>query len=143
MDVRIKRVDKTLPLPAYETAGAAAFDLYARLDTTIPAHEAVFLPTNVIVETPTGYMLMLAARSSLFRKTGLQLTNSIGIVDQDYCGDDDEISLHVQNTTSQPVHIVAGQRLAQGCFVKIAKATFIETNTMNQPSRGGFGSTGM
>lgn len=143
MQVRIKRVDTSFPLPQYETPGAAAFDIYSRIDATLEPGDNTFLPTNLIIETPPGYMLMLASRSSLFKKTGLQFTNSIGIVDQDYCGDTDEISLHVLNRTNHTVTIAAGQRLAQGVFVKIDQATWQESDTMDAPSRGGFGSTGM
>ena len=53
------------------------------------------IPTNLIIETPKNYMLMLASRSSTPIKLGLRVSNGIGIIDQDYCGPEDEIKLQV------------------------------------------------
>ncbi len=143
MKIKIKRIDKTLPLPEYQTPGAVAFDLYSRVDTIIPAGKTDMLPANFIIETPPGYMLMVAARSSLGKKKGLKLTNGIGIIDQDYCGEDDELNLFVHNYTNDDIKIIKGERLCQGVFVKIDKAEWEETNKMNDKSRGGWGSTGI
>lgn len=142
MQVKIKRIDNTLPLPEYQTDGSVAFDLYSRIDETINAGETKLLPANLIIETPPGYMLMLAARSSLAKKKGLKMANGIGIIDQDYCGNDDEINLLAHNYTEQNVEIKKGDRLGQGVFVKIDKAQWEEVEEMNDKSRGGFGSTG-
>ncbi|MDH5596602.1 MAG: dUTP diphosphatase, partial [Candidatus Peregrinibacteria bacterium] len=64
MKVKIKRIDKTLPLPIYETGGSVGFDLLAREDITIKPDEITLIPANVIVEVPQGYALILASRSS-------------------------------------------------------------------------------
>ena len=93
MKLQITRVDKSLPLPKYQTTGAVAFDLYSRVDITIKPKTIELIPVNLIVQLPEGYMLMLAARSSLPLKKGLLLRNGIGIIDQDYCGHDDKLSL--------------------------------------------------
>lgn len=142
MQIKIKRIDKTLPLPEYHTSGSVAFDVYSRIDETILASETKFLPTNLIIETPPGYMLTIASRSSLAKKKGLQLANGIGIIDQDYCGEDDEIKLLVRNFTDNDVKIEKGERLCQGVFVRIDKAEWEEVEEINDTSRGGFGSTG-
>ncbi len=142
MRVRIKRVDPTLPLPEYHTTGAVAFDLYSRTKETIAAGETKLLPTNLIIETPLGYMLMLAARSSLAKKKGLKMANGVGIIDQDYCGEADEIHLLVHNYSSRDVVVEVGERLAQGMFVRIERGEWEEVSTMQEINRGGFGSTG-
>ncbi len=142
MNVSIKRIDTTLPLPEYKTPGSVAFDLYTRIDAEIPPHGFVIVPTNLVVATPPGYMLMLAARSSSAKKKGLTMRNGVGIIDQDYAGEEDEIHLMLQNLTDTPVHVERGERLAQGMFVKIETAQWEETQTMDETSRGGFGSTG-
>lgn len=142
MKIKIKRIDVTLPLPEYHTGGAVAFDLYSRIDETIPAQKTILLPANFIIKIPEGYMLLLAARSSLAKKKGLKMANGVGIIDQDYCGEEDELHLLLHNYTDQDVPIARGERLAQGIFVKIEKGEWEEVNTMNETSRGGFGTTG-
>ncbi len=142
MEINIKRIDTSLPLPEYKTKGAVAFDLYARTDETIPARSIKLIPTNFIIATPEGYMLMLTARSSLAQKKGLMMGNGVGTIDQDYCGDTDELKLNVYNFTDSEVRVEKGERLAQGIFVKIEKGEWNEVDTMGGESRGGFGTTG-
>jgi len=141
MKVKIKRIDNELPLPQYQTSGAVAFDLYARDDSEIGAGETKAVPANVIVCAPEGYMFMIAARSSLAKKKGLMLSNSVGIIDQDYCGPEDEVHVLLYNFKNQPCQIKRGERLAQGIFVKIDKAEWDEIDETDQPTRGGIGST--
>ncbi len=141
MKVRIKRVDKSLPLPEYYTKGAVAFDLYSRIDMQIPPQAIGRIPTNLIVEIPEEYMLLIKDRSSTAQKKGLLTTP--GFIDQDFHGPEDEILLQVFNFTSQLVKIIRGERLGQAAFVKIAKAEWQEAESeLNNQSRGGFGSTG-
>src|SRR3954463_12185565 len=126
MIIDIKRVDKGIPLPKHETEGAVAFDLIARETTSIDPMRTALVPANVIVCTPPGYMLMLAARSSLARKKNLMLGNGVGIVDQDYCGPEDEIKMLLLNFGSAPVTVERGERIGQGMFVKIERAEWNE-----------------
>lgn len=141
MRVRIARVDPTLPLPGYETPGAVGFDLLARVETTVAPHSLARIPSNVIVETPPGYMLLVAARSSLPGRKGLSVPHGIGVIDQDYCGAADEILVQVYNFTDAPVTIARGERIAQGVFVRVDRASWDEADFADRPSRGGFGST--
>jgi len=142
MKVKIKRLDKTLPLPVYATNGSVGFDLYARLDTTINPGEIKVIPANVIIEIPNGYALKLYARSSTPKKHGLFLANSVGIIDQDYCGPEDELGLNVYNFRDMPVTIKRGERIGQGVFTKIEKVGWKEVDIIDNKTRGGFGSTG-
>jgi len=144
MHIRMKRIDTSLPLPAYQTTGAVAFDLYARKTTTIKPFAPHIIPTNLIVEVPKGYVLMLASRSSTPIKKGLMVANGIGVIDQDYHGDKDEIGVQVLNFTNHDVVIEKGERIAQALLVSIAKVTtFEEVDSIKSKSRGGFGSTGL
>jgi dUTP pyrophosphatase len=142
MIIDIKRVDSTLPLPRHETAGAVAFDLSVRTGTDISPGDIVRIPVNVIVATPPGYMFMIAPRSSLCQKKNLVMPNSVGIVDQDYCGPNDEVTILLWNVGKTTTRIERGDRVAQGMFVKIERAEWNEKETMDSPSRGGFGTTG-
>ncbi len=141
MNIKIKRIDKTLPLPKYETAGSVGFDLICRESAEIAPHSIVLIPANVIVETPPGYMLMVCLRSSTPRKLGLMMPQGVGIVDNDYCGEEDELKIQVYNFTDEVVHVERGSRIAQGIFVRVDTAEWNEVEQMTTPSRGGFGST--
>lgn len=139
--VRIARVDPALPLPVYETGGAVGFDLLARCETIVAPGTLARIPANVIVETPPGYMLLIAARSSTPSKKGLSVPHGIGVIDRDYCGPEDEIQVQVYNFTSAPVTVARGERIAQGIFVRVDRAVWEEVTATNHPTRGGFGST--
>lgn len=141
MKVKIKRVDKTLPLPEYKTKGSVGFDLYCREDWTIPPKSLELMPANIIVETPKDHMFIVVPRSSTFKRKGLIQPNSIGVIDQDYSGEKDEVRLLFYNMTDEPVEIKKGERVAQGIFVRVTCAEWEEQEKMGE-SRGGFGSTG-
>jgi dUTP pyrophosphatase len=141
MKVRITRLDKGLPLPKYETDGSVGFDFMARLDTTVEPKSVALIPANVVLEVPTGFMLVVASRSSTPLKRGLLTPHGIGIIDHDYCGPNDEIKIQVYNFKDEAVEIKRGDKVAQGVFVHIDKFDFEETEMINSNDRGGFGST--
>ncbi|MBS3157215.1 dUTP diphosphatase [Candidatus Woesearchaeota archaeon] len=140
MKVKIKRVDKSLPLPKYKTPGAVAFDVLARETVEIEPNSIGRVPINIIIEIPKGYMLLLKDRSSTAKKKGLLCT--VGFIDQDFCGDNDEIQLQFYNFQKEKVIIERGERLGQASFVRIDKYDWEEVDSMNKETRGGFGSTG-
>ncbi len=119
MKIRIKRFNKDLPLPEYKTAGAAGFDLVARETMTVAPHAVAYIPLNIAVETPPDHFFLLVPRSSTHKK-GLMSANSIGIIDSDYAGDEDEVKFACYNFTDKPVTIERGDRIAQGMFVKFS-----------------------
>ncbi len=139
MNVKIKRIDKNLPLPEYQTKGAVAFDLVTREKTTILPKSTGKVPSNIIVAIPSGYLLFIKDRSSTAKKKGLLIT--AGIIDQDYCGEDDEILVQFYNPGNEKVIIKRGERVAQGIFIKINTASWQEVDKMSKSSRGGFGTT--
>ena len=141
MKIKIKRFDKNLPLPEYKTAGAAGFDLAARETTIIKAGKLGIIPLNTVIVAPKGHFILLCARSSTY-KLGLSMINGIGIIDSDFCGNEDEFKFTVQNFTNKTVVIDKGTRIAQGLFVKFIKADWHEVLKMKGKSRGGFGTTG-
>jgi len=142
MKINIKLIDKSLPLPEYQTVGAVAFDLYSRIDMEIAPKSFGLVPLNIVVETPKGFVFMVAARSSTAKKKGLFMANSVGIIDQDYCGEEDEVKFMAYNFTDDVVKIEKGERIAQGMFLPVEKAEFNVLEKMEEKSRGGFGSTG-
>lgn len=144
MKVKIKRIDKSLPLPGYKTDGATAFDLYAREDTLIPPKGWVKIPSNLVVEIPAEHGLIISARSSLAKHyPGLFLANGIGLVDSDFSGPNDEILISLYNFTNQDISVKRGDRLAQAFVVKIPRCSLEEIEVVENENRGGFGSTGL
>jgi dUTP pyrophosphatase len=142
MHVRIQRVDPTLPLPEYHTKGAVGFDLVTRETTTIAPGAIGLVPGNVIIQVPAGYALLIIPRSSLPRKKSLVCPHSLGLIDGDYYGPQDEIFVQVKNISDQPVTVERGERIAQGLFVKVETAQWREVDDHGAKTRGGFGSTG-
>lgn len=139
--VYIKQIDKDLPLPKYETEGSVGFDLICRETVEIGPKLINLIPANVVIATPPGYMLMITLRSSTPRKLGLIMPHGVGIIDNDYCGEEDEIKIQVYNFRDEPVKIERGSRIAQGIFVRVDTPVFHESDSVSEESRGGFGST--
>ncbi len=136
-----KKVDKKLPNPDYQTKGSVAFDLYSRIDITIKPHTIQLVPTNLIIKVPKDYALLIASRSSTPIKKNLFVANGIGIIDQDYYGNDDEIKVEFYNFNNKAVQINKGERIAQALLVKVDILKLKHSNFIKTNNRGGFGST--
>jgi len=153
--VFVTRIDKTTPLPRYQTDGSVAFDLCAAENMSILPGTSVHIPTGVIIDVNDipGVHVEVLPRSSLFKKKKLILANSVGTVDRDYRGSDDEIFLfvfapltreHILNPEklNDPIRIYKGERLVQACLTCFVKAEIVELKKPRQQvSRGGCGST--
>ncbi len=131
----------TLPLPAYQTEGAAGMDLYADgMDLTIiqPGGLAA-IPTNVAVEIPEGFEGQVRGRSGLAFKAGI--LGYVGTIDSDYRG---EIKALLFNAGDEPYHVHRGDRIAQLVISPVARVT-LEQGEFSETARGtaGFGSTGI
>jgi dUTP pyrophosphatase len=131
-----------VPLPSYQTAGAAGFDLAASDDVMIEAGQIALVPTGLVIAVPAGHFLGIFARSSTPLKRGLVVANGVGVVDSDYSGPTDEIKIQVLNVSPGPVFVKRGDRLAQGVIMPFVRADFVATDRATGPDRGGFGSTG-
>jgi len=141
LQVAIKRIDTDLALPTYATAGSVGFDLLCREETEIAPRTVELIPGNVIVHIPAGYMLLLTLRSSTPLRKGLLIPNGVGIIDQDYCGEGDELRVQVFNFREEAVTVKRGERIAR-YFIPVMRVSWDEVDEMGQ-GRGGFGSTGV
>ena len=149
-NINIKRVDTSLPLPEYKTEGALGIDLYARETVTFVPFEAKLVRLNTVVKVPDNYGTFITPRSSLYKNKGLILTNSVGVIDRDYCGEEDEIMAMLYHLPAKNIHnftgsvtIEKGERVAQMLIFPVGKQLAInETDKMAEVSRGGYGSTG-
>lgn len=140
--MKVKMLSKDGYSPKYETSGAVWLDLRATKDYEINPMECVMIETWVAVEIPEGYMIMLAPRSSTFKKHGLILVNSVWVIDNDYCGNDDTLKFQYLNLTKEKVIIEKWTRIGQAIFVKVAKHEIEMVDNLEWKSRGWFGTTG-
>lgn len=141
--VSIRRLDPSIALPDYQSAGAAGFDLAASRDVEIAPQAIALVPTGLVIRAPAGHFLGIFARSSTPLKRGLMVANGVGVVDEDYCGPNDEVKIQVLNFTGETVRIRKGDRIAQGVFIPVTRAEWREAETdLRDGSRGGFGATG-
>ena len=134
-----------LPLPAYQSPGAAGLDLMA----AIGAHAKVVIepgarelvPTGLRLEIPPGYEAQVRPRSGLALKSGVTVLNAPGTIDSDYRG---EVAVILVNHGKEPFEILRGARIAQLVIAPVIQATFSEVTEIGTSERGagGFGSTG-
>lgn len=116
-------------------------DLYAAEDVTLKEFEYKAISLGISVELPKGYEAIIAPRSSTYKRWGLICSNSIGIIDNAYCGDNDVWSFPV--IAMRDTEIKKGDRICQFRLLKNQeKVTFTRVETLGNADRGGFGSTG-
>lgn len=116
-------------------------DLRAAEDVTMTAGEYKMIPLGVAMELPNGYEALVAPRSSTFKKYGLLLANSIGIIDETYKGDNDEWNFLAYATKNTTVH--KNERICQFRIIQHQPLIHLqEVETLGNHDRGGIGSTG-
>ena len=136
--------DRTLPLPGYETLGAAGADLRANIKAgpiMLEPGERALVPTGLHMEIPPGYEVQIRPRSGLAHKYGIALVNSPGTIDSDYRG---PVGLLLLNTGATAFEVSHGMRIAQMVVAPVVQARFTVVDALDETSRGtgGFGSTG-
>ena len=134
-----------LPLPSYQSALAAGLDLIAAVAADAPIAigpgARALVPTGIAIALPAGFEAQVRPRSGLAAKHGLTVLNSPGTIDADYRG---EIQVILINHGAESVEVARGMRIAQLVITTVTRATFIETVSLDETTRGsgGFGSTG-
>ena len=135
-----------LPLPAYQSEGAAGLDLLAAVPADTPVVIApgrrASIPTGIAIALPRGVEGQVRPRSGLAARHGITVLNTPGTVDADYRG---EIQVILVNFGDESFSVVRGARIAQLVIVPIVHAQLLETKTLDETKRGagGFGSTGI
>ena len=133
-----------LPLPTYQTAGAAGMDLQAALGpdtvTLLPGMRTA-VPTGLHLSMPPTMEAQIRPRSGLALKQGVTVVNAPGTIDSDYRG---EIKILLINLGQEPVEITDGMRIAQMVLAPILRPEITHRDTLDETDRGsgGFGSTG-
>ena len=130
-----------LPLPSYESRGAAGMDLRAAEDAVLKPGSRCLMPTGFAVALPAQFEAQLRPRSGLAVKHGVTVLNAPGTIDSDYRG---EIKVPLINHGQQDFVIARGDRIAQMVIAAVNQATWIEVETLDETQRGGagFGSSG-
>ena len=134
-----------LPLPAYESAGAAGMDLRAALaegaEVVLAPGERALVPAGIRIALPEGFEAQVRPRSGLALKHGVTCLNAPGTIDADYRG---EIGVILVNHGEAPFAIRRGMRIAQLVVAPVARARWQEAERLDGTARGegGFGSSG-
>ena len=141
--------DRGVPLPAYQTAGAAGADVCANLLAAdrdvgivlVPGAIAL-IPTGFCLEIATGFEVQIRPRSGLALRHGIMLPNSPGTIDSDYRG---PVGVIVLNAGAEVFVVTHGMRIAQLVVAPVLRAGFVLVQGLGSTARaaGGFGSTGV
>ncbi len=143
--IREEGADHSVPLPSYETSGAAGADVRANLSNGTPIilapGERTLVPTGLRIEIPLGFEVQVRPRSGLALKHGITLPNTPGTIDSDYRG---PLGVIVLNAGQEPFEITHGERIAQLIVAPVVQAIFQDVEVLSETDRGagGFGSTG-
>lgn len=141
VDIRRLPHGEGLPLPAYETAGAAGMDLRAAEDMILSPGARALVPTGLSIALPEGYEAQVRPRSGLAVKHGVTVLNAPGTIDCDYRG---EVKVPLINHGQQDFVISRGDRIAQMVIAPVTRIAWSEVDMLDDTARGagGFGSSG-
>jgi dUTP pyrophosphatase len=147
VDVRILRLPhgEGLPLPSYQSEGAAGLDLLAAIapntQLVLEPRARDLVPTGLVIELPAGFEAQVRPRSGLALKHGITVLNAPGTIDCDYRG---EVKVLLVNLGTEPFVIERGIRIAQLVVAPVTRVSLREESALAESSRGagGFGSTG-
>lgn len=130
-----------LPLPAYETAGAAGMDLRAAEPMVLKPGARCLLPTGIAIALPQGFEAQVRPRSGLAAKHGVTVLNAPGTIDCDYRG---EVKVPLINLGQEDFQILRGDRIAQMVIAPVTRIAWAEASSLAETARGagGFGSSG-
>ena len=143
INIEILNHAKDLPIPSYQTAGAAGIDLFAALKEPLKMFplERVLIPTGLKISLPLDMEAQIRPRSGIAYNYGITVLNSPGTIDSDYRG---EIKIILVNLSQDNFVVERGSRIAQMVISPVTKARLNMVSTLNDTKRGskGFGSTG-
>lgn len=141
MQIKIKYFTDEIEKLTYIDGKSDWIDLRASEDIELKAGEFNLIPLGVAMQLPKGYEAHLVPRSSTFKTWGLIQTNSMGVIDESYCGDNDQWKMPVYATRDTVIH--RNDRICQFRIMEHQpQIEFEEVNTLGNKDRKGFGSTG-
>lgn len=142
MKVKVKRLYDSATLPTYATDGSGCFDIYTMLNGDTDYNEPHTYSAGLAFEVPEDHVMLIFSRSGHGFKNDVRLSNCVGVIDSDYRGE-----LKVKLTCDKigwGLEVNAGDRIAQGMIIPVAKVSFEEVSELSDTVRGanGFGSSG-
>lgn len=141
MNIRIKYFTDKIEKLRYIDGKSDWIDLRAAEDVTLKAGEFKLIPLGIAMELPEGYEAHVVPRSSTFKNFGILQTNSMGIIDETYCGDNDQWFFPALAMRDTEIHV--NDRICQFRIMTHQPAfDFKETDVLGNKNRGGIGSTG-
>lgn len=141
MEVLFKKHVPELTAPA-EIAMGDWIDLRAAEDVFMKKGDFAIISLGLSVKLPEGYEMLIAPRSSTYKNFGIIQANSIGIIDESYCGDDDVLGFPAIALRDTAIHV--NDRICQFRIIRHQPSFFLtEVKHLSDISRGGFGSTGV
>ena len=143
MQIKIKYFNKNIDKLKYIGGAEKSnwIDLRAAETVILKAGDFALVPLGIAMKLPEGYEAHIAPRSSTFKNFGIILTNSVGVVDNSYCGDADEWKAPVY--ALRDTHIKKNERICQFRIMeRQPELEFVTVDKLRDDSRGGFGSTG-
>ena len=139
--IRIKYISDKIEKLTYIDGISDWIDLRAAKDMHLSKGEFALIPLGVAMELPKGYEAHIVPRSSTYKNFGIIQANHMGVVDESYCGDNDQWHMPVIAMRDTDIHI--NDRICQFRIMEHQPAIhFEETPTLANPDRGGFGTTG-
>lgn len=139
--IRIKYFSETMERLDYIDGKSDWIDLRAAEDVELKAGQFRLIPLGVAMELPKGYEAHIVPRSSTFKNFGIIQTNHMGVVDESYCGDNDQWFFPAYALRDTQIH--AGDRICQFRIMEHQPGIrFEETERLGNDDRGGHGSTG-
>lgn len=139
--IRIKYFSDKIEKLAYIENKSDWIDLRAAADVSLKKGDSALIPLGVAMELPAGYEAHVVPRSSTFKNFGIIQTNHMGIIDESYCGNDDQWHMPVLAVRDTEIHI--NDRICQFRIMRHQPVIhFKETVELRHNNRGGFGSTG-
>ena len=141
MKIKVRYLNKEIERLRYVDGKSDWIDLRAAEEVSMKAGEFRAIPLGIAMELPAGYEAHVVPRSSTFKNFGIISTNSMGIIDESYCGDNDQWFFPAYALRDTVIHV--NDRICQFRIEKHQPALeFIETESLGHEDRGGHGSTG-
>ena len=139
----VKRLDKTLDMPAYAYTGDAGLDLKAAEDAVLAPFERKLVSCGISIAIPAGYAGFVLPRSGLAAKHGISIVNAPGLIDSNYRGEIKAILVNLDANNS--FEISHGDRIAQLVIMKVEQVSLVVCDQLDETQRGagGFGSSGV
>lgn len=139
--IKIKLLDRSIPVPGYAHKGDAGIDIYSRIDCELKPFERKKIPTGISISIPEGYAAFIQPRSGMALKNGIGMVNSPGLIDSGYRGE--ICAILINHDPRSSYYIKKGDKICQMVIKKVENVKIKVVDKLDRTDRGegGFGST--